>query len=329
MRLTRSDFTGTGKVFVFTLMQQLKNRANQISLLIILLFALLALPVAALLMGGGSTDGTPAELSGYVVRSFDGAEYFGTDDFLSVFPIQYGFSILVLMLCVFSSSFIIRSVVDEKASKLVELLMVSVKPLALITGKILAVMVYVFGQFAAMFVCLWLSFFLTPMFLDTTAVDRALAASPVFSSLLSFDLWTLVVAFVSLILGYLTFSILAGLVGVGCSTVEDMEPASLSAMIPVLAGYIVSCVSTGFHGGSALFFALCPIVSVFCAPVSYALGNIGLGTLCLSWILQAVVVFLLARLCAGVYGALILYKGSRIRFKQLFAIAKQQKGASV
>ena len=59
------------------------------------------------------------------------------------FAIQYGYSIIVMMLCLLSASFIIRCVITEKESKLIELLMVSVSPLSLLLGKILAVMTYV------------------------------------------------------------------------------------------------------------------------------------------------------------------------------------------
>ncbi|MFQ9052626.1 MAG: ABC transporter permease [Oscillospiraceae bacterium] len=47
-----------------------------------------------------------------------------------------------------SASYVIRAVVEEKDSRLVELLLVSVKPMALLAGKILAVMAFTFGWLA-------------------------------------------------------------------------------------------------------------------------------------------------------------------------------------
>ena len=70
----------------------------------------------------------------------NGTESIGFD---ANFAIQYGYSIVVMILCLLSASFIIRCIVTEKDSKLIELLMVSVSPLALLLGKILAVMTYV------------------------------------------------------------------------------------------------------------------------------------------------------------------------------------------
>ena len=66
------------------------------------------------------------------------------------FWVQYGYSILAMILCLMSASYVIRAVVEEKDSRLVELLLVSVKPMALLAGKILAVMAFTFGWLPAM-----------------------------------------------------------------------------------------------------------------------------------------------------------------------------------
>ena len=66
------------------------------------------------------------------------------------FWVQYGYSILAMMVCLMSASYVIRAVVEEKDSRLVELLLVSVKPMALLAGKILAVMAFTFGWLLAM-----------------------------------------------------------------------------------------------------------------------------------------------------------------------------------
>ena len=65
------------------------------------------------------------------------------------FWVQYGYSILAMILCLMSASYVIRAVVEEKDSRLVELLLVSVKPMALLAGKILAVMAFTFGWLRA------------------------------------------------------------------------------------------------------------------------------------------------------------------------------------
>ena len=116
----------------------------------------------------------------------------------------------------------------------------------------------------------------------------------------------------------------AGLSGAGCSSTEDIGGASTAATLLILAGYMVS-IMIGSLGGSdqvLLFSCLCPILSIFCAPVQYMLGGIGLPVLLLSWVIQAAVVAALAVLCARVYSALLIYRGSRLTFGKILAMAK-------
>lgn len=260
MKLRKSDFTGTGKVYRFTLSQMMKGKANIISLIIFFLIAAASIPVMTVMMGGekaASPDSPgavgiaavyvqndtgyelglesvpqrneifentefvdtdlmnvewskdtyesmlqPEEIYVHIQRDeekmcfsigayaledkefpdgdidscvsmlsglLDEARYAGQDakaeqiavmtspyntnvqsvseyleekedDFDARFGVQILYSVALLILCTFVSSFIIQKVIEEKASKLAELLMVSVQPLALLVGKILAVM---------------------------------------------------------------------------------------------------------------------------------------------------------------------------------------------
>ena len=63
MKLRKSDFTGTGKVFRFTLVQMLKGKANMVNMLIFFLFAAGSIPVMTLMMGGEQSQFDEAEAS--------------------------------------------------------------------------------------------------------------------------------------------------------------------------------------------------------------------------------------------------------------------------
>ena len=88
---------------------------------------------------------------------------------------------------------------------------------------------------------------------------------------------TLVIVLVSLLLGYLTFSILAGLSGTGCSTMEDVQGASTLSTMLIFVGYFAAVIA-GSIGGDVLnlFVSLCPVISVFAGAVctwKYRLWN--------------------------------------------------------
>lgn len=243
--------------------------------------------------------------------------------------VQYGvqlfYSIVVIIVSIFSVTYIIRTVVEEKASKLVELLMVSVKPLALIVGKILAAMAYVFGTFVLLLLGFGVSYFVSGFFMDVSDFGSAISGVDLSSGFLNLGVDTVLVVLISLILGYLTFSIIAGLSGTGCSSTDDIQSAATLSTLLIMAGYMASIFISTMGGGGAgitVFSSLCPILSVFCAPVNYMTGAIPFWMLLVSWLIQAAVVALLALFCAKIYSSLLLYRGSRVKLGQMLSMAK-------
>ena len=58
------------------------------------------------------------------------------------------------------------------------------------------------------------------------------------------------------------------------------------------------------------------------------MGNIGLGALILAWVLQIVVVIALAVLCGKIYRSLIMHRGTRITWKQMLVMFRQNTTAN-
>ena len=141
------------------------------------------------------------------------------------------------------------------------------------------------------------------------------------------DVWHLVsllaVLLVSLALGYLTMSIIGGVAGACCSGMEEAGEATGPVMLLTMAGYLASCVVGGVPSGTvAVFAALCPVLSIFCAPVQFACGNVSIWLVLLSWLIQAAVIFGLLTLAARVYAGLIVHRGSRVKWREVFSMAK-------
>lgn len=250
-------------------------------------------------------------------------------DFADAFAVQYVYAILVMILSLFSTSYIVRAVIEEKSSKLVELLMVSIEPMGLIVGKILAAMTYIFSMLLLMVLGAVASYFITGSFMEVASPMVMLQGMGLDLSAMHVGPLTVLISLVSLILGYLTFSVLGGLAGTGCSSMEDVESANLSVILVVMAGYFVACCTGGV--GSRIVgtvTSLLPIVSVFCAPIQYVCGNISLPVLCVSWLIQTAILMLLIWLCARVYRQLLLHRGSKVKLRELLRMARQKKGGA-
>lgn len=243
------------------------------------------------------------------------------------FWVQYGYSILAMILCLMSASYVIRAVVEEKDSRLVELLLVSVKPMALLAGKILAVMAFTFGWLLAMLAGFGVSCGLTAGLMGPDVLHRQLSGVLAAVPRVQEDLWqaagVLLVLLVSLGLGYLTMSLIGGVAGACCSGMEEAGEATGPVMLLTMAGYLASCVVGAVSSGPvAVFSTLCPIVSIFCAPVQFAGGNVSIWLVLASWAIQAVVIWGLLTLASRVYAGLIVHRGSRVKLRELMSMAK-------
>lgn len=243
------------------------------------------------------------------------------------FWVQYGYSILAMILCLMSASYVIRAVVEEKDSRLVELLLVSVKPMALLAGKILAVMAFTFGWLLAMLAGLGVSCGLTAGLMGPGVLQKQLSGLLAAVPRVQEDLWqvagVLLVLLVSLGLGYLTMSLIGGVAGACCSGMEEAGEATGPVMLLTMAGYLASCVVGAVPSGPvAVFFTLCPVVSIFCAPVQFAGGNVSIWLVLASWVIQAAVIWGLLTLASRVYAGLIVHRGSRVKLRELMSMAK-------
>ena len=242
-------------------------------------------------------------------------------DFGTSFGVQYAYSILVLILGTMSASYIIRSVIEEKSSKLVELLMISVRPLAMLLGKILAVMVYIFGMLVLIFGSGILSMALSGAFLGGPSMGSLMGMTGLSADMLNIGPMTVIIILLFLFSGYCTVGILSGIAGAGCSTTEDMESANMNVVMLILAGYLVASITSGMGSRAVgVVMSFLPIVSVFCAPVQYVLGNINLAILCVAWLVQMAVAGFLAVFCARVYSGLIFHKGNKLGLKELMHV---------
>jgi len=228
------------------------------------------------------------------------------------------YAILVFMLISFSTSFIVRAIAQEKSSKLVELLMVSVRPLALIAGKILAAMVLVLTGAACAIIGLLGMRFVLGLFGVASFSTEGLGAI-----LQGLDLVGVLVVIVSLVLGYVSYSILAGISGASCSTVTESDAASGTTMVIAMIGYMAGMGTAALNAGGVIrVLCVIPFLSVYIAPARYLVGDIGFPLLLLSWAIQAIVAFALAKAASAVYGALLVHRGERVKLRQILSMMK-------
>jgi len=256
--------------------------------------------------------------SAEVYWEFSGGED-GYDD--SRFGLQIGYSVVLMMFCLYSVGYVVRAVIEEKQSKLVDLLMVSVRPAALLLGKVLATLLFVLIYMIVLFGGMLASYAVSSRFLDLSAAPGAVTA------LLDMhpDAASLAVILVTGVLGCLAFGLLGGLCGAGCSHMEESGNAMSACVLLVMLGYMTSLLLPLADGAALRVFCVLPVLSMFMAPLQFMAGRIGFGTVALSWVLQIGCIFFLIWLSAQVYSTLIMYNGKRLGFGRILAMAGKRK----
>ena len=234
-----------------------------------------------------------------------------------------GFSVIVMMIISLPNSFIIASVTEEKQSKLVESLLVSVRPMALLMGKICGMMGYVLSILACGFIGSKLLDFIMNNIMKVEPSQYSGAGFD-FSLFKSFGPSGIVILLVALILGYLTFAVIGGIMGSSCSKVEDTQNATGTVMMIVMLGYM-GAIFVGIADKPMLntVLAFIPPFSYFSAPIMYVTGRIGLGVLLGTFLIQIIILILLVLLCAKVYRTLILSDSSTPKIMQILKTARQ------
>jgi ABC-2 type transport system permease protein len=197
-------------------------------------------------------------------------------------------------------TWVATGIVEEKSSRVVELVLSSVRALQLLTGKLVGI-----GLLAAAQV---LAFGVAALVAATASGSLTVPASAVV---------TLAVAFVGFLLGYAFFAALAAALG---STVSRQEEVS-GILAPVTIGLTV-CYAASFATASspdsafARAVSIVPPFSAIGMPARIARGSVHVLDIVLAVALLVVATVAIVLVAARIYRASVLHTGTRVPLRQ-------------
>lgn len=252
---------------------------------------------------------------------------------------QYSFissiAVIMTMILAFAGEAIASSIVTEKSSKVIEILLTSIKPMAIICGKVLAMLGVILTQGLVLTVGFIGSSYVTNK-LNGSAGNTILPDKMVqtFSGMdLELNLiWAKVIfVIIGLAFGILTFGLIAGLAGSSISKMDELaEGMKLYSFVLVVCVYIVIAVITmdnvgGANGILIKALALIPLTSPFLTPGYLLIGKISIWIALASVIIQFIFLILLWKFVAGIYEYLIYYNGEPLKMKDFIRLAKKER----
>jgi ABC-2 type transport system permease protein len=214
-----------------------------------------------------------------------------------------GLVLLVFMLTQYNA-WTLTGVLEEKSSRVVEVLLAAITPARLLAGKVLGIGLTVFVQVG-------LAVAVAAVEVKATHSDALAAVTP--EAVASVLTW--------LVLGYAFYSWLYAAAG---STVDRQEQAQsllLPLALPVFFGFFMAD-ATITSGNPSVFFdvlAYLPPTAPFAMPVLVGLGTVSWWQFALSAVISVACTFGVARLATAVYRASILRTGSRVPLRELLA----------
>jgi len=275
---------------------------------------------AAMLYAEVETKVSLADLSGAPIVKEDTSISSGEYWFI------YGILFVVLMVNMMASSQIASSIVTEKSTRVIEYLLISVKPLALMVGKVIAMLTAVLLQMISMVVVLFVSNTVSAN-LNSSSGESVIAhflPKDIFQNL---NIINFLVCLILIILGLIFYATLAGLAGATVSRIEELgEGLMLFTMTNLVGCYIgLGAASTLMGSGENAFVTfsfLFPLSSPFILPGAILIGKASLPIIAAALVLQVIFIVLLFRFVAKVYETLILHNGNTIKLKELIKLSK-------
>jgi ABC-2 type transport system permease protein len=228
--------------------------------------------------------------------------------FLIGYAIAY---VLFLVITVYAVA-VMRSVVQEKTTRVMELMVATVKPRSLMAGKILGV-----GGAGLVQVAVWLVIAaVTLTYRDQVLGVFGIAAGNVALPSLTFDVIAIALAF--FVLGYFFYASMYAAVGAMVSTEQDTQQVQLPVTLLLIVGIVsVTSVSGDPRGVTAAVMTTIPFWSPLLMPMRYVLGGATPVDVVISLAILLVSTVLIARAAAKIYRVGVLMYGKRPSLQEL------------
>jgi ABC-2 type transport system permease protein len=233
-------------------------------------------------------------------------------DALSTFFFAYGVAMLIYFLIVLYGQNVMRSVLEEKTSRIAEVIVSTVKASHLMMGKVAGVSAVALTQ-----VAIWGTLFVAAATQTDVLAARAGIPSDALASL-HVPLGTGLTLGAFFLLGFLLYASIYAAVGAAVSTEQEAQQLVLPVLLPLIVPllFLVPLASNP-QGTAATVLGLMPLTSPIATPMRMAATELPMGHVVASLALLALAVVAAVWLAGRVYRVGILSTGKRPSLREL------------
>lgn len=271
---------------------------------------------AAINAGGISEEA--ARIASMEVNSysyFDGEDddSFGQAMLEMLFPMLFILA-LYIMIILYGQS-VAKSVISEKSSKLMEFLLVTIKPYGLIAGKILATFCVALLQFILWIACGIGGFLLGDLIAGNLFPDYSnfllnLLEFMGDNGVFAFTPTAIILSVIGIALAFLFYCSLAGAVSSSITSTENLSSGMSMFMLPVVISFLLTYMASMYDSGTFLtILQFIPFTAAFLVPSHILIGSISIGRGILVLLVLALCTLLMMLLTGKLYKARVFYRG--------------------
>lgn len=232
---------------------------------------------------------------------------------MSVFLVGYAVMIILYMAILLYAVAVMRSVVEEKTSRVIELMVAAAKPQALMAGKMLGVGAVGLVQLSIWLLMSVLSMKFRGQMLGAVGVGGGGVELP------TLDVAQIAVILTYFVLGYFFYAALYAAVGAMVSSEQEAQQAQTPVvMLLVVPMLCMQLVANDPRSGAATLMTMLPISSPILMPMRYLLGGASLGEVLISLAILILSTLLVIRAAAKIYRVGILMYGKRPTLRELW-----------
>ena len=214
--------------------------------------------------------------------------------------------LILYMVIVLPSGILVSAVTDEKKNRVMEVLMSSISPQQMLTGKILAL-----GLLGLLQTALWVGVLWAVVSLG----GRPLNIPPGFVLPRALPVWMLVYG----LLGFCMYGAQMAGLGALAPDIKDVRSASFIIMLPLILVYVFAFpISAAPHGPLALVLSLFPLTSPIAMIARMAQAAAPLWQALLAAVLQLLTAIMIVRLVARMFRAQHLLSGQPFSLGRYF-----------
>lgn len=232
------------------------------------------------------------------------------------------------MLIIFLVQMVGGEICEEKTTKSMEIIISNVSPKVHLLSKIIANNLFVLLQALLLFIYGLIAFFISSrngslnIPSEITSIWDSLSASGLINDIVSLLPFLLVL----IILSFLAYSLLAGILASMTTNIEDFQQLQTPIVFILLAGYYLAIMAGMFQGSIFLKIAgYIPLISCLLAPTLYIMGEISILDILIAIILLIGLLYLLIRYGMKIYKVGILnYSNEKVWSKFIKAFRREE-----